>query len=199
MRCGSPASGLPISLQAGTASPANPHPAGLDGSRRLRTVAPAGRHQNHHHRPAEPPVAEPFGPTHVCGRSPTCATSECQFQPELNDPGITSRGIRPGYAAEASRTDLCDRIIKIRLVENVEELRAELRLKALVHPKVLEQPHVPAIKLGPVQGVSSKRPEGPDIVDGKCRRIEPHTLIRTRRRSNAGAGQLRPIIAQAGE
>src|SRR4051812_14478169 len=83
---------------------------------------------------------------------------EQQFEPQLRLPHRCVRGERRD-GADRGRSHLRRGLAEVRVVEDVEELSAELQLDLLANPEVLEQREVEILETGSADGVASRVPE----------------------------------------
>src|SRR5262249_20362213 len=119
--------------------------------------------------------------------------SKQQFQPKLNTP----RAIRGKDSAERRRADEVIWQTKVRMVEQIEELRAELDHRGFPQRGVLDKREVDVFVTRPVQNVAAGGAETAERRDDEGRRIEPP--VRRRVLQFGPANQVGPVIAQKPE
>src|SRR5437762_14252923 len=85
--------------------------------------------------------------------------SECQFQAELNLPGRTevpARRSRRRDAAKVRGGDRAIRLAKIRVIQNVERLRAELDVDAFRDSRDFRKRHIDILESRALDNVASR-------------------------------------------
>ena len=109
--------------------------------------------------------------------------SEHELQAELQQPRIAGDRNRPRDGPEVGAVDgdpvvarRRARDVEVHLVEDVEELGAELNVHIAAEAEVLEQPHVPAVERRPAQIALGDVAERADVGHREGRRVEPQRL-----------------------
>src|SRR5712691_6764948 len=115
-----------------------------------------------------------------------CSGLEHELQSELNDARITSHRDRSCNSPEVGAVGgnpvviwRRARNVEVHLVEDVEELYAELNVHIVVVTEVLEQPHIPGMERRPVQKALWEVAERAGVGHREGRRVEPKERIRT--------------------
>src|SRR5262245_4182505 len=114
-------------------------------------------------RPMSPPPAQARGANLVC------SDSENDLQPELHLPRVERRRDLAERRGVGSRPG----VIEVRMVERVEQLRAELNLEPFGHVEITAQGEVKVLEARPDDDVAARGSERTDRLRLKRGFIEP--------------------------
>src|ERR1035438_1286871 len=107
-----------------------------------------------------------------------------------------ARHQRGGGLPEACARKIADNAIQVRVIEDIEELEAQLQLEALRKRKVLHERCIPLDQTRTSEPVPLFVPFGPELRNSKRRRRKQAVQegLAVRRLRIPGGGDIRPIV-----